>query len=37
MGAGPQKSDSSADAIATVVILAVIVGAVSIWLSGMPG
>lgn len=36
MGAGPQRSDSSVDAIATVVILSVIVGTVSLWLAGMP-
>lgn len=37
MGAsGPQKSDSSVDAIATVVILTVIITAVSLWLAGMP-
>lgn len=37
MGAsGPRRSDSSVDAIATVIILAVVVGTVSLWLAGMP-
>jgi hypothetical protein len=37
MGAsGPRRSDSSVDAIATVVVLTVIVTAVSLWLAGMP-
>jgi hypothetical protein len=38
MGAtGPGKSDSSVDAVATVVIIGVIVLSVSFWLAGMPG
>jgi len=38
MGAsGPRRSDSSVDAIATVVIVTAIVVAVSLWLAGMPG
>jgi hypothetical protein len=37
MGAsGPQKSDSSVDAIATVVIIAAIALSISFWLAGMP-
>ncbi|GEM_PF-5708993 len=34
--AGSEKSDSSVDAIATVVIVTVIVATVSLWLAGMP-
>jgi hypothetical protein len=38
MGAsGPQKSDSSVDAIATVVIIAAVALSISFWLAGMPG
>jgi hypothetical protein len=38
MGAsGPQKSNSSVDAIATVVIIAAVALSVSFWLAGMPG
>lgn len=33
---GPQKSNSTVDAIATVVIMTVIVATVSFWLAGMP-
>ena len=36
VGTGTQKSDSSVDAIAAVVIMSVVIGAVVIWLSGMP-
>lgn len=36
MGAGPQRSDSSVDAIAAVVIVTVVVVTTSLWLLGMP-
>jgi hypothetical protein len=34
---GPGRSDSSVDAIATVLVISVVVVAVSLWLAGMPG
>jgi hypothetical protein len=37
MGAsGPRRSDSSVDAIATVLVVAAIVAGVSLWLASMP-
>lgn len=36
-GTGPKKSDSVADAIAAVAIVAAVVVGVSLWLAGMPG
>jgi len=33
---GPRKSNSTVDAVATVVIMTVIVATVSFWLAGMP-
>ncbi len=33
---GSQKPDSTADAVATVVIMTVVVATVSFWLAGMP-
>ncbi len=37
MGAsGPGRSDSTVDAMAAVVIVAVVVGTVAFWLAGMP-
>ena len=33
---GPKKSNGTVDAIATVIIMTVIVATVSIWLAGMP-
>lgn len=36
MGAGTPGNDSRWDAISTVVIIAIIVGGVSLWLAGMP-
>ena len=36
VGAGPQRTDSSVDAIAATVIITVVVLTVSLWLSGMP-
>lgn len=35
-GSGPRKSDSSVDAIATVLVISVVVASVSLWLAGMP-
>ena len=35
-GTGPKKSDSVADAIAAVAIVAAVVVGVSLWLAGMP-
>lgn len=34
--AGPRRSDSSVDAIATVLVVSVVVATVSLWLAGMP-
>ncbi|WP_439102380.1 methionine synthase [Congregibacter sp.] len=34
---GPQKSNGKADAVATLIIMTVVVTTVSFWLAGMPG